>query len=62
MEKHNPFMDIDFTHIEAPKELKSIIIQNVESMKLLIELCEYYDKTNKAAMSSLFKTDFLMYD
>ncbi len=55
-------MDIDFTHIEAPKELKSIIIQNVESMKLLIELCEYYDKTNKAAMSSLFKTDFLMYD
>lgn len=57
MEKRNPFEDMDLPHKEVPGELKEIIMMKVKILKLLMELSEDFDKSCKAAVSSLFKTD-----
>lgn len=56
METENPFNEIEFNEIQVPEELKTIIIHNIESVIMLMELSTDYNAT-KRALALLFKTD-----
>ncbi|WP_420321381.1 hypothetical protein [Flagellimonas sp.] len=57
MEKQNPFKDVGYPHKEVPEELKGIIMRNVETIKLFMEMYQNNDEIYKTAVSSLFKTE-----
>ncbi|RPD96012.1 hypothetical protein EGM88_11135 [Aureibaculum marinum] len=51
----NPFKEIGHPPMEAPKEMKKIVMENVNSFKLFIEMMSFFSLDYASAVEAFFK-------
>lgn len=56
MEKDNPFKKIGLPPQEVPKDLKKKVMDDVNSMKFIMEVTSLFSSNYAATLESFFKT------
>lgn len=56
MKEDNPFKKLNKPFKEPPKHLKSNVMANVASAKLLMDIATLFTISHKSTINSLFKT------
>lgn len=55
-EKKNPFKDLGLPAKEVPKELRKKVMDDVNSVKLLLDLTSLFSSNYASSIESFFKT------